>query len=151
MAEGHLVVRWARRLRSLVGRPLVRVELPTRFAERAPSLVGQHVAEVASHGKHLLVHFSGGATLHCHAMMFGSWQVGRPGMKLRKPRERVRVRLRTAEREAVFFNGPVAELLTASQTSSMFTFSSAPARSPALVAPSAGDTRTGPAPESVSS
>jgi formamidopyrimidine-DNA glycosylase len=48
-------------------------------------------------------------------MMFGSWQVGRPGMKLRKPQERVRVRLRTAEREAVFFNGPVAELLTAEE------------------------------------
>jgi formamidopyrimidine-DNA glycosylase len=45
-------------------------------------------------------------------MMYGSWQVGKPGMKLRKEERFVRVRLRTAAREAVFFHGPVAELLT---------------------------------------
>ncbi|MGD2154054.1 MAG: hypothetical protein PVG79_12360 [Gemmatimonadales bacterium] len=33
-------------------------------------------------------------------------------MKLRKPEAKVRLRLRTSEYEAVFFNGPVVELLT---------------------------------------
>jgi formamidopyrimidine-DNA glycosylase len=45
-------------------------------------------------------------------MMYGSWQFGRPGMKLRKPERQVRLRLLTAEAEAVFFNGPIVEVLT---------------------------------------
>jgi formamidopyrimidine-DNA glycosylase len=53
--------------------------------------------------------------LHCHAMMYGSWQFGKPGMKLRKPEKNVRLRLRTISSEAVFFNGPVVELLTAEE------------------------------------
>ena len=112
MAEGHLVARWAQRLRALIGQPLELVELPARWGERAPGLVGQHLADVSTHGKHLLLRLSGGDTIHCHAMMFGSWQVGKPGMSLRKPAHRIRLRLRTRRGEAVFFNGPVVELLT---------------------------------------
>lgn len=70
------------------------------------------MTEVSTHGKHLLVHMSGGLTLHCHAMMFGSWQFGRPGAEPRKPEKNVRLRLRTRSHEAIFFNGPVVELLT---------------------------------------
>jgi DNA-formamidopyrimidine glycosylase len=117
MAEGHLIVLWARRLRALLRQPLVLVELPARLADRAPGLVGQHVADVTTHGKHLLLHLSGGETIHCHAMMFGSWQIGKPGMSLRKAAHQVRLRLRTREREAVFFNGPVVELLTPEELS----------------------------------
>ena len=112
MAEGHLVARWARRLRSLLGQPLSAVELPARCADRAPELVGQHLTQVTTHGKHLLLRLSGGDTIHCHAMMFGSWQTGKPGMSLRKSAHQVRLRLRSRQREAVFFNGPVVELLT---------------------------------------
>ena len=112
MAEGHLVARWAQRLRSLVGQPLQVVELSARWADRSHGLVGQHLTQVTTHGKHLLLGLSGGATIHCHAMMFGSWQIGKPGMSLRKPARQVRLRLRTRWREAVFFNGPVVELLT---------------------------------------
>ena len=106
MAEGHTLVRWAGWLKPLVGEPLEKVELPRRFADRAAGLVGQHVARIETKGKHLLLHLSGGDTIHCHAMMYGSWQVGKPGMKLRKEERVVRVRMRTATREAVFFHGP---------------------------------------------
>lgn len=112
MAEGHTVIRWAGWLKPLVGQQLEAVELSGRYAERARALTGQHVGRIQTRGKHLLLHLSGGETIHCHAMMYGSWQVGRPGMKLRKDKRFVRVRLRTAEQEAVFFHGPVAELLT---------------------------------------
>ncbi|MGD8700246.1 MAG: DNA-formamidopyrimidine glycosylase family protein, partial [Gemmatimonadales bacterium] len=112
MAEGHSVVRWARSLRSLVGEPLLDVELPKRWGDRAAALPGQHLVAVGTHGKHLLLYLSGGSTLHCHAMMYGSWQFGRPGKSLRKPAKNVRLRLTTAKSEAVFFNGPVVELLT---------------------------------------
>ncbi len=112
MAEGHAVLYWARRLRSLVGEPLVAVQAPRRWASRADALAGARVAEVGTRGKHLLIRLSEGTTIHCHALMVGGWQFGHPGMDLDKPEERVRLRLRTARHEAVFFNGPVVEFLT---------------------------------------
>lgn len=115
MAEGHSILRWARSLRPLLGQPLVRVDLPKRWADRMAGLPDQHLREIQTHGKHLLLHLPEGLSLHCHAMMYGSWQFGRPAMKLRKPEENVRLRLRTANHEAVFFNGPVVELLTAEE------------------------------------
>jgi len=112
VAEGHSILRWARRLRALVGQRLLAVDLPKRWAERAADLPGQQLTAVETHGKHLLLHLSEGLTIHCHAMMYGSWQFGRPGMRLRKPQKNVRLRLLTRRHEAVFFNGPVVELLT---------------------------------------
>ncbi len=115
MAEGHSILRWARALRPLLGQRLLKVDLPRRWADRAVGLPGQHIREIRTHGKHLLLHLSEGLTFHCHAMMYGSWQFGKPAMKLRKPEKNVRLRLRTATHEAVFFNGPVVELLTAEE------------------------------------
>ncbi len=115
MAEGHSILRWARSLQPLLGQPLVQVDLPRRWADRAANLPGQQLREIQTHGKHLLLHLSEGLALHCHAMMYGSWQFGKRGMNLRKPEKNVRVRLRTADHEAVFFNGPVVELLTAEE------------------------------------
>lgn len=112
MAEGHSIVRWARALRPMIGEGLEKVEVPARWSERAADLPGQHLADIGTHGKHLLLRLSGSLTVHCHAMIYGAWQFGRPGMALRKPEENVRLRLQTEQREAVFFNGPVVELLT---------------------------------------
>ncbi|UCC84194.1 MAG: hypothetical protein JSW46_04485 [Gemmatimonadota bacterium] len=112
MAEGHSVLRWARALEPLIGEPLLAVEAPMRWSERVTSLTDEHLTEIATHGKHLLLHTSAKLTIHCHAMMYGSWQFGRPPLKLRKPGKNVRLRLRTSRYEAVFFNGPVVELLT---------------------------------------
>jgi DNA-formamidopyrimidine glycosylase len=95
----------------MVGETLRAVELPRRWAEQAPALVGQRIVAARSHGKHLLLTLSGGLTLHCHAMLFGSWQIGERPLTLRKEPARVRVRLATDRHEAVFFNGPVVELL----------------------------------------
>jgi endonuclease-8 len=111
MAEGHSIVRWARRLQGLVNRPLREVQLPERYADDAERLRGERVTAVDTHGKHLMLRLSEGRTIHCHALMYGSWQFGAPGMELRKPAERVRLRLATDRFEAVFFNGPVVELL----------------------------------------
>ncbi len=112
MAEGQAVVRWARTLGVLVGEPLVTVHLPRRWAERVPALVGQSLREIGTHGKLLLLHLSGGETILCHAMQYGSWQVGEVGMTLRKDAKYVRLRLVTPFHEAVFYHGPVVELLT---------------------------------------
>lgn len=115
MAEGHAVIRWARSLRPLVGQKIEHVDITKRFAERARALPGERVRAVDTHGKHLLIRLSSDWTLHTHGMMFGSWQVGPVGMELRKEPKHVRLRLRTREREAVFFHGPIVELLTAEE------------------------------------
>ena len=115
VAEGHAVIRWARRLAPLVGEPLVHVQMPKRWGERPAGLVGQRLLEPVTRGKHLLLPLSGGETLHCHGAQYGSWQVGERPMDLRKEPKHVRLRLDTADHEAVFFHGPTVELLTAGE------------------------------------
>ena len=112
MAEGHAVIRWARRLAPVVGEPLTHVTMPKRWKDRPQGLVGQRLLEPITRGKHLLLPLSGGETLHCHGAQYGSWQVGERPMELRKPAKHVRLRLDTADHEAVFYHGPTVELLT---------------------------------------
>jgi endonuclease VIII len=80
--EGDSVYKLARRLdRSLLGRTVVRSDLRVpRLATR--DLSGRVVEEHATHGKHLLTRFSGGATLHSHLRMDGEWSVTGPGKQL---------------------------------------------------------------------
>ena len=111
MAEGHAVARWARELRALVGEQITRVAAPARWSERAASLVGTRIGDVRTHGKHLLIH-CGDYVVHCHAMQYGSWQVGEPGMVPRKETRYVRLRLATEAHEALYYHGPVMEILT---------------------------------------
>lgn len=112
MAEGHAVARWAKALRVLIGEPLVGVEVTQRWRDQAQQLVRKYLTAVDTHGKHLLLRTSGSFTIHCHAMQYGSWQIGEPGQELRKEPRYVRLRLCTAHHEAVFFHGPVVEFLT---------------------------------------
>lgn len=111
MSEGPNVIQWARALRQLAEEPLIEVKLPAKHAKQSAELVGQHVAAVDTHGKHLLTRLSDGRTLNCHGMIKGHWAVGAPGTQHHSERD-VYVRLRTAKYEAVFINGPIAELLT---------------------------------------
>ncbi|MCW2541765.1 MAG: nei [Frankiales bacterium] len=76
MPEGDTVFITAGRLRqALVARPV------TRFELRVPSLalaseIGAAVLAVEPVGKHLLMRFSSGHTLHSHLRMDGAWRVG---------------------------------------------------------------------------
>lgn len=115
MAEGHAVIRWARALGALVGEPLQEVRLPKRWGDRGMTLLDEHITNIEPRGKHLLLHLSNNETIHTHAMQYGSWQVGERGMTLRKAATYVRLRLVTTAHEAVFYHGPVIELLTADE------------------------------------
>lgn len=74
--EGDTVLISCRRLHAaLAGRPV------TRFDLRIPTLAladltGSTVLEVAARGKHILIRFDVGQTLHSHLRMDGSWRVG---------------------------------------------------------------------------
>ena len=78
---------------------------------RAERLVGDEVDEVEARGKHLLIRFAGGLTLHTHMRMTGSWHLYRRGDQWRKPKHLARVVLECGERIAVCFSAPVIELL----------------------------------------
>lgn len=141
MPEGDTIFRAARSLdRVLTGRRLVRFELrpgppggPGRgrpIAGRAasptpappagrPPEPGELVTAVRAQGKHLLISFEGGVTLHTHLQMHGSWHVYRPGEPWKKAASAARVVLEvadagrpgTAVAVAVCFAAPVVELV----------------------------------------
>lgn len=119
MPEGDTIWRTARTLRAaLAGRLVTAFEssLPEVAARgRALRLVGRTVDEVESRGKHLLLHFSGGPSLHTHMRMTGSWHVYRPESRWRAPAHLARAVVRTEAYVAVCFAAPVVELLTAGE------------------------------------
>jgi endonuclease-8 len=77
--EGDTVWLAGRRLNeALAGRTLRRFELRVpRFA--TADLSGRAVTGVVTRGKHLLVRFEGGVTLHSHLRMDGEWRIHRAG------------------------------------------------------------------------
>jgi endonuclease-8 len=81
-----------------------------RWPER---LAGRAVRKVDAYGKHLLLRFDGGLTIHSHLRMTGSWQV-LPAADTRWPRAEHRAWLviRKGDELVVEFDGPVLELMT---------------------------------------
>jgi endonuclease-8 len=116
MPEGDTIFRAARTLhQALAGRTVTRFEsmLPqlTRVDDDAP-LAGRRVERVWSHGKHLLIAFSGDLVLRTHMRMNGSWHIYRPGERWQRPRRDMRVVIETDAFVVVAFSVPVAEFST---------------------------------------
>ena len=110
--EGDTVWRLCRRLDEVLhGRELTRSEF------RVPSLattdlVGVAVRDVASRGKHQLLRFDNGLTLHTHLRMDGAWRIFPRGRRWTGgPAYEIRVVLSTAEHDAVGYRLPVVELV----------------------------------------
>ena len=119
MPEGDTIFRAARTLnRALAGRVVTHFESMypalTRVHDDAP-ITGRIIEEVSAVGKHLLMRFSGALTLRTHMRMNGSWHIYRPGETWHRSRRDMRIVVATADFEAVGFNIPVAEFLTARQ------------------------------------
>lgn len=117
MPEGDTLERIARRLAPLVGtHPAVtaahprtaQLGLPERLAEAA-------VESITARGKHLLIAFDNGLTLHNHLRMSGRWEIGSPGTPPRRRGRPPWIELSTDNLVARQFDGPVLELLTVSQ------------------------------------
>ena len=111
MPEGDTLYRTAATLhRWLAGRRVTSASsrVPALDGER---LVGREVDKVEAWGKHLLVRFTDGHTLHSHLRMSGSWHVYRTGEDWRRPERQARLVLEAGDRVAVCFNAPVLELL----------------------------------------
>jgi endonuclease VIII len=117
MPEGDTIWRAARALQAALGGRTVTAfdsSLPSvAAAARRFGLVGRPVARVEAKGKHLLVRFGGGAVLHTHQGMTGSWHLYRRGSRWRQPAHLARVVLEAGEVVAVCFRAPRVELLPA--------------------------------------
>jgi endonuclease-8 len=116
MPEGDTIWRAARALQAaLEGRAVTAFASPlpaVAAAARRFALVGRSVAGVEARGKHLLVRFDGGAVLHTHQGMTGSWHLYRKGSRWRLSPHLARVVLEAGEVVAVCFRSPRVELLT---------------------------------------
>ncbi|GBD22508.1 Endonuclease 8 [bacterium HR29] len=112
MPEGDALARFARKVaEALEGRTVLRAE--ARGPGPVPKvelLAGQQVESVTSVGKNLLIRFANGLTLRSHLRMYGTWHVYRPGQPWRRPPERARLVLETAEAVVVNFDAPIVEL-----------------------------------------
>jgi endonuclease VIII len=112
MPEGDTIHRWAEQLRSaLAGRELTRIQIRRDPRGLRPPEPGTRITSVEAQGKHLLVQFDDGATLHTHMMVQGAWHVYRPRARWRRPAHRARVVLEAADgTTAVCFDAPIVEL-----------------------------------------
>ena len=73
--------------------------------------VGSSVAAVTARGKHLLIDFSNGLTLHTHLRMHGSWHRYRPGERWRETPARAVAVIEVPGAVAVCFDAPTVELM----------------------------------------
>ncbi|HYY20921.1 MAG TPA: DNA-formamidopyrimidine glycosylase family protein [Thermoleophilaceae bacterium] len=122
MPEGDTVHRAAQRVaEALVGKEILSIEAPQprhRFDRLPERLGGRRVRAVEVRGKHLLLRFDGGLSVHSHLGMGGSWAVHRRGERWRRSAPRAWVVFRTRDHDVVQFDGPVLELMSDARTRS---------------------------------
>jgi endonuclease-8 len=74
-------------------------------------VVGQTIESVEARGKHLLIGFDRGLTLHTHLALHGSWHRYRPGQRWQRSPSRAVAVIETANTTAVCFDAPTVELI----------------------------------------
>ncbi|MFN2484616.1 MAG: Fpg/Nei family DNA glycosylase [Candidatus Limnocylindria bacterium] len=116
MPEGDTIFRTAEVLRSaLAGKRITEaVAVPGPRVARPPALerlVGDTVTAVEPRGKHLLISFGSGPTLHTHLGVTGSWHRYARGERWRRSRRSASVVLGTADHVVACFSPARVELL----------------------------------------
>jgi endonuclease VIII len=121
MPEGDTVWRTARTLHAaLAGKTVLAFDsslFRVAVASRRLGVVGRRLEAVEARGKHLLVRFAGGAVLHTHLGMRGSWSLRRRAGSGRTFFSMARAVIETSEVVAVCTQAPVVEMLSPSQAS----------------------------------
>jgi endonuclease-8 len=117
LPEGDTIHRWAAQLNDvLAGHTLTRFELRRDPRGNRLPEPGTHITGVDARGKHLLVHFDDGATLHTHMELHGRWDVYRQGQRWKRPAHTARVVIAIDDgTEAVCFDAPIVELRRANR------------------------------------
>jgi len=111
VAEGDTLARIA----TVLGETLVGQRVEAAQARPGSAALdrvsGTTIESVEARGKHLLIGFDNGLTLHTHLGLHGSWHRYRPGEAWRRPRARAAAILQTPRTVAVAFDAPTVELL----------------------------------------
>jgi endonuclease-8 len=112
LPEGDTIHRWAQRLdAALTGRRVTRFELRRDPRGNRLPAPGTVITGVEARGKHLLLHFDDGATLHTHMELHGRWDVYRRGERWHRPAHTARVVIGVDDgTSAVCFAAPIVEL-----------------------------------------
>jgi len=109
--EGDTLYRTAELLRRALGDAIVVSAHGRPGGVQLERVVGSAVAGVEATGKHLLIHFGAGLTLHTHLGMKGSWHRYRPRERWRRDPATAVAVIETAGAVAVCFDAPTVELL----------------------------------------
>ena len=116
MPEGDTIHYAANRIRPVLAGHVpddLRTLHPRFAADRWPErLAGQVVRSVDARGKHLLIRFEGGLSIHSHLRMTGHWSVLEGGRRWPRSTHRAWLAMRRGDAEVVEFDGPVLELMT---------------------------------------
>ena len=111
MPEGDTLFRTAAVLREvLLGRPVTAARGRPDGVQLG-RVVGSTITAVEAQGKHLLIDFSNGLTLHTHLRMHGSWHRYRPWETWKRPADRAVAVIQTPNAVAVCFDAPTVELM----------------------------------------
>lgn len=116
MSEGDTIHHAARRIDAALGGRVpdeILTPHPRHGADRwAERLAGRTVRGAGARGKHLLIGFEGGLTLHSHLRMTGTWGVYERGRPWHRASHKAWLVIRVGEWEVVQFDGPVLELVS---------------------------------------
>ncbi|MFD1714965.1 Fpg/Nei family DNA glycosylase [Amnibacterium flavum] len=121
MPEGDSVYRLRARLApATTGKTIVAGELRSGPAA-GTSVAGARLIDYGTHGKHLMMRFDTGKTLHTHLRMQGSWTITGAGRTLpRRELHRVRVRMLFDDSTTLWgIDVPVVELLPTAEERSV--------------------------------
>jgi endonuclease-8 len=111
MPEGDTLCRTATVLRdALAGRQVIAARGRPDGAQLG-RVVGSQVERVEAQGKHLLIAFGNGLTLHTHLRMHGSWHRYRTGERWRRSPARAVAVIEVPNAVAVCFDAPTVELM----------------------------------------
>jgi endonuclease VIII len=111
MPEGDTLVRTAAALREVLRGRRVTAARGRPDGAALGRVVGSQVARVEARGKHLLIDFDNGLTLHTHLRMHGSWHRYRVDEPWRRSASRAVAVIEVPGAVAVCFDAPTVELL----------------------------------------
>ncbi|HWH24663.1 MAG TPA: DNA-formamidopyrimidine glycosylase family protein [Candidatus Limnocylindria bacterium] len=111
MPEGDNLARIADVLQRALGGTQISAARGRPGGARLERVVGTGVVSIEARGKHLLVHFEAGLTLHTHLALHGSWHVYRQAERWRRSPSRAVAVLEAGSAVAVCFDAPTVELI----------------------------------------
>jgi endonuclease-8 len=109
--EGDTLFRTATVLREVLAGKAVRAARGRPDGVALGKVVGSRVEGVQSIGKHLLIGFDNGLSLHTHLRMNGSWHRYRTAERWRRSAARAVAVIEVSDAVAVCFDAPTVELL----------------------------------------